>query len=97
VYVAGDHDLIGSDGSDILLPPDTLRGDPLLAPLADNDGPTLTHALMTGSPAIDAGDDFFELATDQRGSARIAGAAPDIGAFELAQPFPDGVFADGFD
>ena len=30
--------------------------DPMLGPLQDNGGPTLTHALLTGSPAIDAGD-----------------------------------------
>lgn len=36
---------------------DTLLGvDPLLGPLADNGGPTWTHALLAGSPAIDAGD-----------------------------------------
>ncbi|WP_197526517.1 choice-of-anchor Q domain-containing protein [Botrimarina colliarenosi] len=30
--------------------------DPLLGPLQDNGGPTWTHALLAGSPAIDAGD-----------------------------------------
>jgi len=30
--------------------------DPLLGSLADNGGPTLTHALLAGSPAINAGD-----------------------------------------
>jgi hypothetical protein len=63
--------------------------------LADNGGPTLTHALLTGSPAIDAGDnnlaiDTFgnPLQTDQRGSgfSRISGGRVDIGAFELIQP-----------
>jgi hypothetical protein len=39
--------LIGTAGSPI---------DPLLGPLADNGGPTLTHTLSIGSPAIDAGD-----------------------------------------
>ncbi len=53
--------------------------DPHLGPLADNGGPTLTHALLGGSPAIDAGDDcVFDntcspalgaaLTTDQRGA-----------------------------
>ena len=58
--------------------------DPLLGPLADNGGPTLTHALLPGSPAIDAvpGADCT-LATDQRGVARPQGPACDIGAFEL--------------
>ncbi len=33
----------------------TLTGDPQLGPLQDNGGPTLTHALLPGSPAIDSG------------------------------------------
>ena len=62
---------------------------PLLGPLQDNGGPTLTHALLLGSPAIDAGNpatpgsggDACE-ATDQRLAPRPAGAACDIGAYE---------------
>jgi len=57
--------------------------DPKLGPLADNGGPTLTFALLTNSPAIDAGDPGFCLDTDQRGVARGFGAACDIGAYEL--------------
>ena len=60
----------------------------LLGPLADNGGPTATHALLPGSPAIDMGDpsvlsDPTEF--DQRGSgfARVANGRIDIGAFEL--------------
>jgi len=55
---------------------------PMLGPLADNGGPTKTHALLIGSPAIDAGDDGACPATDQRGVARPQGASCDIGAFE---------------
>jgi hypothetical protein len=58
--------------------------------LADNGGPstgsgaaTLTHALVAGSPALDAAGDSG-LDTDQRGVTRPQGAADDIGAFELA-------------
>ena len=54
--------------------------DPQLAALADNGGPTDTRALAQGSPAVDAGAGCE--ATDQRGVARPAGAACDIGAFE---------------
>lgn len=58
--------------------------DPLLdTRLFNNGGPTRTHALLTGSPAIDAGD--TELGTDQRGYPRPSGSADDIGAFEEAQ------------
>ena len=53
---------------------------PFLLPLADNGGPTQTHALALDSPAIDAGD--TSLTTDQRGVARPQGAAADIGAYE---------------
>ena len=64
----------------------------LLAPLADNGGPTLTHALLTGSPAIDAGSNALAvdengnpLATDQRGESRVNGTV-DIGAVEDQTP-----------
>ena len=54
--------------------------DPLLGPLADNGGPTLTHALQTGSPAIDRGDPAAP-PQDQRGYGRVG--VPDVGAFEF--------------
>jgi HYR domain len=60
----------------------------LLGPLQDNGGPTLTHALLPGSPAIDAGDNTDAPLMDQRGVPRPQGAAVDIGAFELAQASP---------
>ena len=66
-----------------------LNADPKVAALADNGGPTKTMALTAGSPAIDAADDAFCPATDQRGVARPQdggtgrGAICDIGAFEL--------------
>jgi predicted outer membrane repeat protein len=61
--------------------------DPLLGPLANNGGPTFTHALMPASPAIDAGDDATCLASpvsavDQRGTIRPLDAHCDVGAFE---------------
>ncbi len=65
--------------------------DPMLGALADNGGPTKTMALLTGSPAIDAGPNPVATFTgnefDQRGAgyARIVGGLVDIGAFE-AQP-----------
>ena len=58
---------------------------PLLGPLADNGGPTFTHALLPGSPAIDAVTSGCPPpATDERGVARPQGAACDIGAYEVA-------------
>ena len=63
-------------------------GDPMLGPLADNGGPTWTHALLPGSPAIDAVPVIScTVPTDQRGVPRpIVETSPDtpcdIGAFE---------------
>lgn len=72
-------------------------GDPHLGPLRDNEGPTMTHALLEGSPAIDAGDDASCSSRDQRGMPRTkisAGKHCDIGAFEFQ--FPDLVELLGF-
>jgi hypothetical protein len=61
--------------------------DPMLGPLADNGGPTLTMALLPGSPALDAIPPSATMTSvDQRGVARPAGAGADIGAFELGPP-----------
>ncbi len=65
--------LIGSDQ-------DVGPGGALVDVLADNGGPTLTHALLVGSPAIDAAIGVCP-ATDQRGVSRDA--ACDVGAFEF--------------
>ncbi len=63
--------------------------DPKLAPLGFNGGPTKTHALLAGSPAIDSGAAGITSparTTDQRGEgyARKIGAEADIGAFEYS-------------
>ncbi len=81
---SGGHN-IDSDGSCHLSGPgDISRVDAKLGPLANNGGPTQTHALLVGSPAIDAGsDDCPPPAADQRGVARPQGVKCDIGAFEL--------------
>jgi CSLREA domain-containing protein len=56
--------------------------DPLLGPLAANGGLTRTHALLLGSPAIDAASTPDCPPTDQRGVLRPQGAACDIGSYE---------------
>jgi len=86
VTVIGANNLIVAAGAEVTLPADTLRNDPHLKPLANNGGPTPTHALPPGSPAIDHGNNAASLDTDQRGSGfpRSIGGAPDIGAFEAA-------------
>ena len=60
--------------------------DPLLEALADQGGPTSTHALQPGSPALDAGTADGGLTTDQRGYSRTGNSTPDIGAFENHTP-----------
>src|SRR5262249_16300491 len=55
--------------------------DPKLGPLQNNGGPAPTHALLPGSPAINAASAGRALPADQRGVNR--GAAPDIGALEF--------------
>lgn len=65
---------------------DLLGVDPMLGPLLDNGGPTWTHALMQGSPAIDAGDPTGAPPDDQRGVPRPQGLGVDIGAFEFQFP-----------
>ncbi|AGA28258.1 right-handed parallel beta-helix repeat-containing protein [Singulisphaera acidiphila] len=71
------------DVPDISLnPTDQTRTDAMLAPLADNGGPTFTQALLPGSPAIDSSVTINGVNTDQRNVPRPQGNAPDIGAFE---------------
>lgn len=56
----------------------------ILSPLADNGGPTQTHALPEGSPAIDLDVNCSaELTSDQRGYSRPVGDGCDAGAFEF--------------
>jgi len=80
-----------ADPTNVIVPP----GTGLIAALANNGGPTMTRALVGGSPALDAGDDTAAsaagLISDQRGSGfnRIVDGPDtdttdtvDIGAFE---------------
>ncbi len=70
-------------GASDIIPATGVMINDILAPLADNGGPTLTHALVAGSPAIDAAPvDADCPAEDQRGTTRPQGAMCDIGAFE---------------
>lgn len=58
--------------------------DPKIGDLADNTGPTFTHALLAGSPALGAGAADATATLDQRGVSRDA--IPDIGAYEEPTP-----------
>ncbi len=64
----------------------TTRIDPLLGPLQNNGGPTMTQALLPGSPAIDKGINPNPPATDQRGCPRVANFVSDLGAYEVQVP-----------
>jgi hypothetical protein len=93
----GDYNLIG-DGTGMTGLSSGVHGnlvgtaaapiDPLLGPLQDNGGPTQTHALLPGSPAIDAGNNVHASMWDQRGPGfpRIIHGVIDIGAFEYRPP-----------
>ncbi|TXT38965.1 MAG: Cadherin domain-containing protein, partial [Planctomycetota bacterium] len=99
-FVDGGHNLIGNIGAvttfGIVAVPSNgnLVGDsttplnPQLDILRDNGGPTRTHALLFGSPARDAGDNFAVTLNDQRGLNRVFDgdgngvATVDIGSFE---------------
>ena len=71
-----------------------LQADPLIGPLEDNGGPTLTHKLLPGSPAIDHAMDTAGLFTDQRNFPRPRDGSwdkisdMDIGAYEADYPEP---------
>ena len=79
--IAANHNQLGSADAPI---------DGKLGPLANNGGPTQTMALLSGSPAIDAGSnalavgpDGKPLLGDQRGFGRIFNGTVDIGAYEF--------------
>ncbi len=85
------YNLSSDDGGGYLNGPgDRINTDPLLGPLQDNGGPTFTHALLPGSPAIDAGDPNFHPPpfNDQRGCPfdRVFNGRIDIGSFEMQPP-----------
>lgn len=81
-----------SEGESRIVSNAVFSGDPLLAPPGDNGGPTRTHALGEGSPAIGAGFPAGEHlvgggsvvvpSVDQRGYSRPQGKSVSIGAYE---------------
>ena len=90
--VTGSNNLITISG---VSPPGTLTSDPKLVALADNGGPTRTHALDPSSPAIGAGSNPLNLPSDQRGAgfSRVFARFVDIGAFQSG----DAIFTNGLD
>jgi hypothetical protein len=81
------YNVCSDDGGGLLTGPgDQINTDPLLGPLRDHGGPTLTHVPLRGSPAIDAGDPDFTPPPDhdQRGECfdRVFGGRIDVGSVE---------------
>src|SRR6266853_76451 len=80
---------VSSDDGDGFLtgPGDQINTDPMLGPFQDNGGPTFTHGLLPGSPAINAGDPNFTPPPffDQRGPGfwRVRNGRIDVGSFEV--------------
>ena len=82
------------------VPSDTLKSVcPLLGPLRNNGGNTQTHALLSTSPALAAGNNKENLGYDQRGPTYLrvstGETVPDIGAYEMQRA--DIIFAAGFE
>src|SRR5437667_335639 len=87
------YNVSSDDGAGYLNGPgDQINTDPMLGPLQGNGGPTFTHALLPGSPAINAGDPNFVGPPDydQRGPGydRVRNGRIDIGSFEVQEPLP---------
>jgi len=85
------YNLSSDDGGGVLNGPgDQINTNPLLGPLQNNGGPTFTHQLLPGSPAINAGDPNFVGPPDydQRGPGyeRVRGIRIDVGSFEVQDP-----------
>src|ERR1044071_7179486 len=71
VITSHGYNLSNDDGGGYLIAPgDQINTDPMIGPLQDNGGPTMTHALLPGSPAINTGDPNFAPppSYDQRGA-----------------------------
>lgn len=81
-----------SGQQEVAVAPGTQFASAGVADPAANGGPTLTMAISTGSPAVDAGVNDGAATTDQRGYPRIG--AVDIGAYEWQS---DAIFSDGFE
>ena len=79
-------------GGYLTSPGDQINTDPMLGPLQENGGPTFTHELLAGSPAINSGDPSFTPPPlyDQRGPSfdRVVNGRVDVGSFEVQSPTP---------
>ncbi|WP_179376554.1 beta strand repeat-containing protein [Winogradskyella wichelsiae] len=82
MFTSNDYNLIGSDDLAVFTTQmnDLEEVDPLLGALQDNGGVTLTHQLLSNSPAFDAGD-ATDVFVDQIGQV-VFGGSRDMGSLE---------------
>jgi len=88
IIISQGNNISSDDTCDFAQPTDQQDINPRLGSLANNGGPTDTRALLSGSPAIDAGANAGCPATDQRVVRRPEGLRCDIGAFERPNSRP---------
>jgi Abnormal spindle-like microcephaly-assoc'd, ASPM-SPD-2-Hydin/Immunoglobulin domain/HYR domain/Fn3 associated len=89
VISSAGHNIIGtSGGASGFVASDIVDTNAMLGPLHNNGGQMKTHALLPGSPAIDAGNNAGAPVFDQRGFPRIVAGTIDIGAYEAELPAP---------
>ena len=98
--ISGGNDLVMAIDPGGIAPPAGMvivTADPHLVPLGNHGGPTRTHALIPGSPALGLGNNLANFTNDQRGTGfpRLNAGLADIGAYER-QPNDDEIFYDGF-
>lgn len=91
--ITANYCFIGNPAGATITGGNNLNGDPMLGPLQNNGGPTLTRAPLPGSPVIDAGSNSFVTPAlfgtpphDQTGRNRILNGFVDIGAVEFQPP-----------
>jgi beta-glucanase (GH16 family) len=82
VTLTANHNNVFTDSSCFAGASDQVVANAGLEGLANNGGPTQTHALTSTSPALEAADPAACPATDQRGVARPQGTTCDTGSFE---------------
>ncbi len=93
-FVSNGNNIDSDNTCNLIDPADLNSTDPLIGTLQDNGGTTMTHALLSNSPAIDSGGAASCPSVDQRGISRPqdgdddGSTGCDIGAFELEDPTP---------
>ncbi|MGL6076340.1 MAG: choice-of-anchor Q domain-containing protein [Fimbriiglobus sp.] len=85
-FIGSSEGLLINGAGNLGLGTNSAPANPMLSPLADNGGPTLTHSTVTNSPLRDSGSNPSMLISDQRGLPRVFNGRADIGSFEFSPP-----------